>query len=218
MKSKLRILITVQSLIYFLILSVVGCGGLPTKSTYKPIELPVVSKPIKKTITVSCLDSYDSFEGRTARTCPQLDVFKEELEKSGYFKNVFSVKYEPDDRRTKPIQLDPKSDLYLEIYSYKGYLPLHSIYNYWAFFHIASLGLIPMRTPNSFHYELTLYDSHSKELKKDTITNDSSIWYWTPLIFANGLKLFNTHDEFHKEAYRNAIRHYLSELQTKGVI
>lgn len=99
-----------------------------------------------------------------------------------------------------------------------GDYKIHSIYSYWIMLHIVSLGFLPLRGPNDFHYELTLYGKNRIELKKDTLNNKSSIWLWTPLILAGGSVIMNSYSEYEKVPYRNAIRHYLVQIESSKLI
>lgn len=188
-----------------------------TNPTYPPIELHPNNSKEKKTVTVTCIDSYTFHYAGNSQPCDKQDVFFEELQNSGLFKEVILSPLVEDTNLIGPKQNDAKSDLYLEIYSYKGIETLHGN-TYWAMAHVFTLGLLPLRVSNDFSYSFTFYNETSETIDGNSVRNDSAVWYWSPLIFLNGFNIIDPKGNLTNDAHRNAIRHYLKELQSKGLI
>lgn len=193
-----------------------------TKPSYPPVTLQVNEEKPKKTISISCTHTWNestflAVEDKYNLTvdCPELDTFTEELRNSGIFKEVYSLESYTQYNLVGPKKPVPKTDFYLEIYtradSQFWIIP-------WALLHAYSIGFIPVRVPINFEYQVSLYEPGTKIRDQQVLKNNSAVWYWTPLVLVNGFRFFDPEQVLPKQPYRNAIRHYLKELQSKGLI
>ena len=172
-----------------------GCGVLATKGDISPTEdFPRLKNP--KTISYRVTIRYKLGEKFTIVEHNALaKIVEKQLEASGFFSQVtrvgyneeqigfFEPKYSPEDEQKVRSMPNFQSDYFLEILKTMDHPGHHGGgYMYWGLLHVVSFGLIPMWIDNDVNLNIRLIDSSGQVVSREHISDNSSIWAWSPLM------------------------------------
>jgi hypothetical protein len=201
-----------------------GCAATATKGDLTPVsEFPKVEKTgtllYRTTLLTPGSDGslkispYPEADGKYTELIEETRMF---ARASRYYQDVKTAELSGKDvprqkEKALKIKFPVDADYFLDL-QYTGKDGGMQGSMYWGLVHMISLGLIPITFSNDVHLRAILYDRNGKKLRESKADDSSTIWGWSPLVFFNGFRMFNSQEELSWPVQKNSIEHALVNL------